>query len=172
MQSFAPGRVTGLGFTVCTVAILLSGCSTPSKLTPERLASLGVNEAAIYWDAEQKLVQEGYHCYVSGAKREKISTSRSKQALFQRVFSVFSLKSTTRIRSQICTSRTRHVSELRNCACRCEFLVLKQRVSVRSALGRKLSTPKVRILPKAACCLILEESVGADEVVIEAADSA
>ena len=70
MQSCLLGRVIQLGSTVYAVALLLSGCSTPAKLTPEQLASLGVREGAMYWEAEQKLLQQGYRGYVSGARRE------------------------------------------------------------------------------------------------------
>lgn len=56
--------------SVLTAAVLVSGCSVPPKLTPEQLERLGVREGVIYWEAEQKLLQEGYRCYVSGAKRE------------------------------------------------------------------------------------------------------
>lgn len=54
----------------CAAALLLSGCSTPPQPTPEQLATLGVRDGAIYWEAEQALVQQGYHVFVSGARRE------------------------------------------------------------------------------------------------------
>jgi hypothetical protein len=77
MQSFVGSRITRLGCAVCTVAILLSGCSSPPKLSPGQLASLGVKEGAMYWDAEQKLMQAGYSCYVSGAKRESFDCTKN-----------------------------------------------------------------------------------------------
>jgi hypothetical protein len=63
--------------TACTLAIFLPGCSTPSKMSPDHLASIGVGEGAMYWTAEQKLAVEGYQCYVSGAKRENFDCTKT-----------------------------------------------------------------------------------------------
>jgi hypothetical protein len=60
----------------CAAALLLSACSTPPKLTPEQLATLGVRNGAVYWEAEQALVQQGYHVFVTGAKREAFDFSK------------------------------------------------------------------------------------------------
>jgi hypothetical protein len=64
--------------TACTLAICLMGCSTPSKMSPDHLASIGVSEGTPYWSAEQKLASEGYQCYVSGAKRENFDCTKTK----------------------------------------------------------------------------------------------
>ena len=77
MQSFARCHIARLAMMVCTVVTVLLGCSTPSKPSPEQLASLGVRKGAVYWDAEQKLMQAGYSCYVSGAKRENFDCTKS-----------------------------------------------------------------------------------------------
>lgn len=80
MKSIARGRAIALGLVINTAALLLSGCTTPAKLTPERLAALGVKDGAMYWEAEQKLAQEGYHCHITGVKREDFDCT--KQAGF------------------------------------------------------------------------------------------
>lgn len=76
MQSFLLGHITRLGLTVCTVTIVLSSCSTPLKLTPAQLASLGVSEGVAYWSAESQLMQAGFQCYVSGYKRENFDCTK------------------------------------------------------------------------------------------------
>lgn len=55
----------------------LSACSTPAKLSSAELESIGVRDSATYWEAQQKLAQRGYSCYVSGAKRENFDCTRS-----------------------------------------------------------------------------------------------
>jgi hypothetical protein len=77
MQGLASTRFTQ-GITVCTVAICVSGCGAPWKMSPDYLASIGVREGARYWVAEQKLASEGYRCYVSGAKRENFDCTKTK----------------------------------------------------------------------------------------------
>lgn len=56
------------------------------------------------------------------ARKERISTSPSKQVFFRRVFSVSNSKSTTRIWCQIFALLTPHVSELPNHAYDVRFL--------------------------------------------------
>ena len=80
MELMTLGGGIRLGLVACAFPIFLSGCSTPSKLTPEQLASLGVSEGAAYWVAEQKLAQEGYHAYVSGAKRDEFDFTKETGA--------------------------------------------------------------------------------------------
>lgn len=77
MQATALGGVFRVGFIALVVGRFLSACRAPSKLTPERLASLGVGEGAMYWHAQQKLAQEGYSCYVSGASRENFDCTKN-----------------------------------------------------------------------------------------------
>lgn len=55
----------------------LLGCSTPENISAERLAAIGVMEGTTYWEAQQKLAQEGYRCFVSGAKRENIDCTKT-----------------------------------------------------------------------------------------------
>ena len=45
-------------------------------MTPEQLERLGVREGAIYWQAAQKLVQEDYRLFVTGAKRENFGFTK------------------------------------------------------------------------------------------------
>ena len=42
-----------------------AGCSTPPPMSLDKLASIGVTEGTMYWDAEQKLAREGYQCFVA-----------------------------------------------------------------------------------------------------------
>ena len=77
MQASALGGVFRVGLIVLVVGGLLSACRAPSKLTPERLVSLGVVEGVMYWHAQQKLAQEGYSCYVSGASRENFDCTKN-----------------------------------------------------------------------------------------------
>lgn len=62
------------------VATGLSGCSTPTKMSPAELESIGVHNGARYWEAQQKLFQQGYSCYVSGAMRENFDCTRTAGA--------------------------------------------------------------------------------------------
>jgi hypothetical protein len=62
---------------MATVGIYVSGCSTPAKMTSNDLASIGVVEGVSYWQAEQKLAGAGYHCFVTGAKRENFDCTRT-----------------------------------------------------------------------------------------------
>jgi hypothetical protein len=62
---------------VGTVAICVLGCSTPLKMSPNHLASIGVVDGAMYWEAEQKLASEGYQCVVTGAKRENFDCTKT-----------------------------------------------------------------------------------------------
>jgi hypothetical protein len=59
-------------------AICIAGCSTPSRMGPDRLAALGVSEGASYWTAQQGLAREGYRCYVSGAQRENVDCTKTE----------------------------------------------------------------------------------------------
>lgn len=77
MRASALGRVFRVGLIVLVVGVPLSACRAPSNLTSERLVSLGVREGAMYWHAEQKLAQEGYSCYVSGASRENFDCTKN-----------------------------------------------------------------------------------------------
>ena len=54
----------------------LQGCSTPQKISDAELESIGVRNGVKYWDAQQKLAQRGYSCFVSGAKRERFDCTR------------------------------------------------------------------------------------------------
>ncbi|MGV7206834.1 hypothetical protein ACLB1G_03145 [Oxalobacteraceae bacterium A2-2] len=60
------------------MAIYLAGCGTPVKISPERLASMGVRVGEQYWPGQQKLAAEGYRCFVSGAKREKFDCTKQQ----------------------------------------------------------------------------------------------
>lgn len=62
---------------VGTVASCVLGCSPPLKMSPDHLASIGVVEGAMYWEAEQKLAREGYQCFVTGAKRENFDCTKT-----------------------------------------------------------------------------------------------
>lgn len=59
-----------------TVGISVLGCSRPLKIGEDRLAVLGVVEGAMYWEAQQKLAQEGYQCFVTGMKRENFDCTK------------------------------------------------------------------------------------------------
>jgi hypothetical protein len=63
---------------VCALAACVAGCSTPVKISPERLSLLGVRVGAPYWAGQQKLASEGYRCYVSGAKRENFDCTKQQ----------------------------------------------------------------------------------------------
>lgn len=63
--------------TIATAGICVAGCSTPAKMTSNDLTSIGVTEGIIYWQAEQKLAGEGYHCFVTGAKRENFDCTKT-----------------------------------------------------------------------------------------------
>lgn len=58
------------------IACCVLGCSTPVKMTSNDLASIGVIDGTIYWEAEQKLAVEGYQCSVTGAKRENFDCTK------------------------------------------------------------------------------------------------
>lgn len=64
--------IAGMAMT-CT-----QGCSTPIKMSADQLASIGVTEGASYWQAEQKLMGEGYQCFASGAKRENVDCTKTQ----------------------------------------------------------------------------------------------
>lgn len=59
------------------VGMLVAGCSTPSKMSAERLAAAGVSEGTMYWEAQQRLAREGYQCFVAGAKRENFDCTKT-----------------------------------------------------------------------------------------------
>jgi hypothetical protein len=77
MWHFPIRRFVRQASTTLMVALVLSGCSTPTKLSPDQLASLGISNGVVYWHAEQKLLQEGYVCYVSGTRRENFEFSKT-----------------------------------------------------------------------------------------------
>jgi hypothetical protein len=58
----------------------LLGCSTPKKLGDAELESIGVRNGIKYWEAQQKLAQRGYSCYVNGTKRESFDCTKSEGA--------------------------------------------------------------------------------------------
>jgi len=58
------------------LAVFISGCSTPLKMSAEQLASIGLSVGTSYWSAEQKLASKGYQCFVSGAKRENFDCTK------------------------------------------------------------------------------------------------
>ena len=60
-----------------TLGISILGCSKPLRISEDRLAFIGVTEGATYWEAQQKLAQEGYQCFVTGAKRENFDCTRT-----------------------------------------------------------------------------------------------
>ena len=78
MQHISLYRFASHALAIWAVVSILSGCATPARLSVNQLASLGVTDGAVYWNAEQKLLQEGYICYVSGAKRENFECSKTK----------------------------------------------------------------------------------------------
>src|SRR6185369_14610954 len=56
---------------------LFPGCSTAPKMSDARLESLGIRAGAAHWDATPQLFEEGYVCFVSGAKREHFDCSKT-----------------------------------------------------------------------------------------------
>jgi hypothetical protein len=83
-----PGTILRTAFAICAVAICCSGCGTAPKMSADRLASMGVVEGAAYWQAQQKLAQEGYQCSVSGAKREHFDCAKTQGFLITCVLRV------------------------------------------------------------------------------------
>jgi hypothetical protein len=59
------------------VGVSVAGCSTPSKISAERLAAAGVTEGTMYWEAQQRLARQGYQCSVAGAKREHFDCTKT-----------------------------------------------------------------------------------------------
>ena len=59
-----------------TALALLAGCSTPKRISDERLQALGIRVGAMYWQATSQLMQEGYVCMVTGAKRENFDCTK------------------------------------------------------------------------------------------------
>lgn len=74
-------RGTQIFLAVVAIGFGLPACTTPEKLSSTQLEAIGVQEGAKYWDAEQKLAQRGYSCYVSGADRENFDCTRSAGVL-------------------------------------------------------------------------------------------
>jgi hypothetical protein len=75
-------RLTFTGYicwmlAIGTVAMGLPGCSTSANASHADLASIGVIEGAMYWEAEQKLASGGYRCFVTGAKRENFDCTKT-----------------------------------------------------------------------------------------------
>jgi len=56
---------------------MLAGCSTPQKMSDARLESIGIRTGTAHWVATSRLYQEGYVCFVSGAKRENFDCSKT-----------------------------------------------------------------------------------------------
>lgn len=77
MQRFMLARYIRCILTFGALVFGVSACSTPAKMSPERLASLGIAEGTAYWEAESKLAREGYQCFVTGAKRENFDCTRT-----------------------------------------------------------------------------------------------
>ena len=65
----------------CAIAVCLTACSTPTKLSSAELDRMGVRESAPYWMVQQALAQQGYQCYVSGQKRENFDCSSTFSGL-------------------------------------------------------------------------------------------
>ena len=63
--------------TILAIVMGLQACSIPKKTSDAELSSIGVRKGIMYWDAQQKLAQHGYRCYVSGAKRENFNCTRT-----------------------------------------------------------------------------------------------
>lgn len=61
----------------CMLAACLAACSTPAKMSPDDLASLGLIAGMEYRSAEQKLAGEGYQCHAVGAKRENVDCAKT-----------------------------------------------------------------------------------------------
>jgi len=62
---------------ICVLAFSLPGFSTPVKMSSSHLNAIGVHDGAMYWIAEQKLSQEGYSCYISGANRKNFDCTKT-----------------------------------------------------------------------------------------------
>jgi hypothetical protein len=77
VQSLAFPRSIRRVLTLGTIAICAVGCGTTPTMTPDHLASIGVVDGAMYWEAEQKLATEGYQCFVAGAKREHFECTKT-----------------------------------------------------------------------------------------------
>ncbi len=63
--------------TILAIVMGLLACSIPKKISDAELSSIGVNKGIMYWDAQQRLAQRGYSCYVTGAKRENFNCTRT-----------------------------------------------------------------------------------------------
>ena len=61
---------------VCA-AVVLTACSTPSKLSTAQLESIGVRPGSPHWQATRSLHQAGYLCSVSGKKREQFDCTKT-----------------------------------------------------------------------------------------------
>jgi hypothetical protein len=73
-----PGAILRAALAAGAAAICCAGCGTPPKMSVDRLATMGVVEGAPYWQAQQKLAQEGYQCSVSGATREHVDCAKTR----------------------------------------------------------------------------------------------
>lgn len=47
-------------------------------MSPDHIVSIGLGDGTTYWLVEQKLVNEGYQCFVTGAKRENFDCTKTK----------------------------------------------------------------------------------------------
>ncbi len=57
--------------------MMLAGCGTAQKISNARLESLGITPGAAHWEATSRLSNEGYACFVAGAKRENFDCSKT-----------------------------------------------------------------------------------------------
>jgi hypothetical protein len=101
MQSCLPVRLARLSLAIGAGLVAISGCTTPSRLAPDQLASMGLTEGTMYWKGEEKLAQAGYRCYVSGAKRERFDCTR-QTGFFPRACFESNSRLTTRTGYRMC----------------------------------------------------------------------
>lgn len=72
-RRWIPVLVAGLA-----IGLGLPGCGTAKKLSEAELEAIGVRNGVRYWEAQGKLGQRGYRCYVTGAKRENFNCTRTE----------------------------------------------------------------------------------------------
>jgi hypothetical protein len=67
--------------TLCTASLtaltMLSGCSTPQKMSDTQLQSLDIRVGTPHWSATSTLHREGYACFVNGEKREHFDCTKT-----------------------------------------------------------------------------------------------
>lgn len=69
-ERMAGGQVSAGLWVGLLAPFALVACSTPQRMSAAELASIGLQDGTRYWEAQQKLAQRGYRCYVTGAARE------------------------------------------------------------------------------------------------------